>query len=66
MQTFKYCDVLHRLEGFDPWLISLGLTPRSNDRIHQAFNTLRMAEAATVKDGKPENIPRFKESIYSH
>jgi len=49
MQTFKYCDVLHRLEGFDPWLISLGLTPRGNDRIHQAFNTLRMAEAAGRK-----------------
>ncbi len=49
MQTFKYCDLLHRLEGFDNWLRSLGLTPRSNDRIHQAFNTLRMAEAASRK-----------------
>jgi hypothetical protein len=49
MQTFKYCDVLQRLENFDNWLISLGLRPRSNDRIHQAFNTLRMAEAASRK-----------------
>jgi hypothetical protein len=49
MQTFKYCDLLHRLEGFDDWLRSLGLTPRANDRIHQAFKTLSMADAASRK-----------------
>jgi hypothetical protein len=52
MQTFKYCDVLHQLEGFDDWLIRLGLTRRSNDRIHQAFNTLRMAEDASREGRK--------------
>jgi hypothetical protein len=49
MQSFKYCDLLHRLDGFDPWLRSLGLTPRSNDRVHQAFNTLRLADEASRK-----------------
>jgi hypothetical protein len=44
MEKLKYSDILHRLEGFDPWLISLGLTPRSNDRLHEAFKFLRKAD----------------------
>jgi hypothetical protein len=37
-------ELLQRLEGFDAWLTSLGLTPRPNDRIHEAFKILRKAE----------------------
>jgi len=47
MDTFKYSDLLLRLEGFDPWLNSLGLTPHPNDRIHEAFKILRKAEVAS-------------------
>jgi hypothetical protein len=49
MQTFKYSDLLHHIEGFDDWLRSLGLTPRPDDWIHQAFETHRMADTATRK-----------------
>lgn len=49
MERFKYSDLLRRLEGFDPWLTSLGLTPRPNDRIHEAFKILRRAEEASRK-----------------
>ena len=44
MDSFKYSDILQRLQGFDAWLTSLGLTPRPGDRIHQAFQFLRRAE----------------------
>jgi len=44
MDTFRYSDLLLRLEGFDPWLSSLGITPHPNDRIHAAFKILRKAE----------------------
>src|SRR5664279_3994173 len=47
MQTFKYSDLLQHLEPFDDWLRTLGLTPRREDRIHQAFETPRMADAAS-------------------
>jgi hypothetical protein len=47
MEAFKYSDLLQRLDGFDAWLMRLGLTPRPNDRIHQAFQVLRRAEAAS-------------------
>lgn len=47
MEAFKYPDLLHRLKGFDPWLASLGLTPRPNDRIHEAFKILRRADQAS-------------------
>lgn len=33
-----------RIPGFDPWLTSLGLKSRLNDRIHAAFSVLRKAE----------------------
>lgn len=47
MDTFKYSDLLLHLEGFDPWLSSLGLTLHPNDRIHEAFKILRKAEEAS-------------------
>jgi hypothetical protein len=49
METFKYSDLLQRLDGFDAWLISRGLRPRPNDRIHHAFSVLRRAEEASRK-----------------
>lgn len=49
MESFKYSDLLQSLEGFDPWLTSLGLRPRLNDRIHAAFNVLRKAEEVSRK-----------------
>jgi len=55
METFGYAELLHRLEGFDAWLSSLGLTARSNDRIHEAFKILRKAEYASRK-GKETGI----------
>jgi hypothetical protein len=47
MRKFKYSDLLADLEGFDPWLLNLGLKVIKNDRIHQAFAVLRMAEEAS-------------------
>jgi hypothetical protein len=44
MEKLKYSDLLRRLEGFDAWLIKLGLRPRQNDRIHEAIRVLRKAE----------------------
>jgi hypothetical protein len=49
METFKYSDLLQRLDSFDLWLISRGLKPRPNDRIHHAFRVLRKAEEASRK-----------------
>jgi hypothetical protein len=49
MEKFEYSDLLRPLEGFDPWLTSLGLRPRPNDRIHEAFKVLRKAEEASRK-----------------
>ncbi len=49
METFKYSDLLLRLAGFDAWLTRLGLTPRPNDRVHEAFKILRKAEEASRK-----------------
>jgi hypothetical protein len=49
MERFRYSEILCRLEGFDRWLTSLGLTPRPNDRIHEAFKALRRAEEASRK-----------------
>jgi hypothetical protein len=49
MEKFGYAEVLHRLEGFDSWLTSLGLTPHPTDRIHKAFNILRKADQASRK-----------------
>ncbi|HET6843015.1 MAG TPA: hypothetical protein VFK06_15275 [Candidatus Angelobacter sp.] len=49
METFKYSDLLLRLAGFDAWLTRLGLTPRPNDRIHEAFNIFRKVEEASRK-----------------
>jgi hypothetical protein len=47
MEVFKYSDLLQRLDGFDAWLISRGVRPRPNDRIHQAVEFLRRAEVAS-------------------
>jgi hypothetical protein len=49
MERFTYSDLLDRLEGFDQWLTRLGLTPRPNDRISEAFKVLRKAEEASRK-----------------
>jgi len=49
MEAFKYSDLLHRLEGFDTWLTGMGLTPRPNDRIHEAIKILRRAKEASRK-----------------
>ncbi len=55
METFKYSDLLRRLAGFDAWLTSLGLTPRPDDRIHEAFKILRRAEEASRKGQETGN-----------
>jgi len=47
MDTFRYSEILQHLQGFDAWLTGLGLTPRPNDRVHQAFQFLRRAEEAS-------------------
>jgi hypothetical protein len=47
METFAYFDLLQSLDGFDAWLVSRGLRPRANDRIHHAFSILRRAEEAS-------------------
>lgn len=47
MEAYKYSDLLRRLEGFDPWLSKLGLTPRPDDRLHRAFEVLRKADEAS-------------------
>jgi hypothetical protein len=47
MDTLSYSNLLRRLDGFDPWLTRLGLMPRPDDRIHQAFKVLRIAEQAS-------------------
>lgn len=49
METFKYSELRQDIEGFDAWLTSLGLTPRPNDRIHEAFKVLRRADKASRK-----------------
>lgn len=49
MESFTYSDLLQRLDGFDAWLISIGLTPRPNDRIHEAIKVLRKADEASRK-----------------
>ena len=74
METLKYSDILRRLEGFDPWLRNLGLTPRNNDRIHQALSVVRMAQEATRKGqetGKysrlqPEHLFPLVEAVEAH
>lgn len=48
MQRLKYSDLLTRLQSFDLWLKSLGITPKLNDRIHLAFETLRKANDAVL------------------
>src|SRR3569833_2490156 len=55
MERFSYSDLISRLEGFDPWLSGLGLTPSSNDRIHEAFKILRRAEEA-IRRGRETGV----------
>src|SRR5437868_2941601 len=74
MQTHKYCDLLERLKGFDSWLTSLGVAPRTNDRIHGAFDVLRFADEATRKgrvtgeysDVRPEHLFPLIEAVEAH
>jgi hypothetical protein len=47
MDTITYSALLRSLEGFDAWLRSLGVTPRSDDRIHEAFKIVRLADEAS-------------------
>lgn len=49
MESFRYSELLGRLEAFDAWLIRIGLTPRPNDRIHEAIKVLRKADAESRK-----------------
>jgi hypothetical protein len=49
MDKFKYSELLQFLDGFDPWLVGLGLTPRANDRIHEAFKVLHKADEASSR-----------------
>jgi len=49
MEAFTYSELLRRLDGFDSWLIRIGLTPRPNDRVHEAIKMLRKADAASRK-----------------
>lgn len=49
MERFKYSELLQFLGGFDPWLLEIGMTPRADDRIHQAFKVLRKAEEASSR-----------------
>lgn len=49
MEAFKYSELLQSLDGFDSWLLEIGLTPRADDRIHQAFKVLRKAEEASSR-----------------
>lgn len=44
MKVFGFSDLLKSFEGFDHWLLGMGLTPRPNDRIHECFKVLRLAE----------------------
>ncbi len=60
METLRYSDILRRLEGLDPWLRSLGLTPRNNDRIHQALSVVRMADEATRKGHETGQYSRLQ------
>lgn len=55
METLTYSDLLCRLEGFDPWLTRLGLTPNPTDRIHKAFKVLSKAEEASRKGQETAN-----------
>lgn len=74
MQTFQYRKLLESVEGFDKWLLSLGLTPRSDDRIHRAFAVLRMADEAIRKGRetgeyasiKPEHLFPLVEALEAH
>ena len=47
MDILSYSDLLQGLGGFDPWLRNLGLAPRPDDRLHQAFKILALAEEAS-------------------
>jgi hypothetical protein len=49
IKAFKYSELLQSLDGFDPWLHGIGLTPCADDRIHQAFKALRKAEEASSR-----------------
>lgn len=42
MVTYKFADLLKRLEGLDEWLVQTGLEPK-NDRIHFAIEVLKKA-----------------------
>lgn len=47
MKRITYSQIIKNLEGFDPWLVGLGVKPVASDRIHKAFNILRRADEAS-------------------
>jgi hypothetical protein len=49
VEIVSYSDLLRRLDRFDPWLRGLGLTPHLDDRVHQAFKILALADEASRK-----------------
>jgi hypothetical protein len=52
MQTLKYAALLSDLEKLDPWLQRVGLDPK-NDRVHNAIEILREAEAISKGEKAP-------------
>jgi hypothetical protein len=49
MERFRYSELIEFLDGFDLWLLGIGLKPQANDRIHRAFKVLRKAEEASCR-----------------
>ena len=47
MARYRYEEILKRLEGLDQWLSEMGVKAVANDRVHQALDVMRMAEAAS-------------------
>jgi len=43
MQPLRFDEILDSLDKLDPWLISLGIQPKT-DRWHQAAKTIRAAK----------------------
>lgn len=44
MRTFRFSEILARLETVDEWLEGLGLNPKPCDRIHRAIEALQKAD----------------------
>jgi hypothetical protein len=74
MEKLSYDAIFRRLEGFDRWLISLGLKPVPNDRIHEAIKVLYKAkelsrighETGTFADIQPGDWFPIVEALEAH